>query len=73
MNILYYSKFNMYASWKRIRSQEFALSQDKITKVADKLSISVRTVETHRSKIMKKLNVSNASEMIRYALDKKLI
>ena len=32
-NILYYSKFNMYASWKRIRSQEFALSKDKITKV----------------------------------------
>ena len=32
-NVLYYSKFNMYASWKRIRSQEFALSQDKITKV----------------------------------------
>jgi len=33
-NVLYYSKFNMYSSWKRIRSQEFALSQDKITKVA---------------------------------------
>ena len=32
-NVLYYSKFNMYSSWKRIRSQEFALSQDKITKV----------------------------------------
>ena len=33
-NVLYYSKFNMYSSWKRIRSQEFALSQEKITKVA---------------------------------------
>ena len=32
-HVLYYSKFNMYSSWKRIRSQEFALSQDKITKV----------------------------------------
>ena len=32
-NVLYYSKFNMYASWKRIRSQEFVLSQDKVTKV----------------------------------------
>ena len=50
------------------------VADGKITKeIADKLSISVRTVETHRSKIMKKLNVSNASEMIRYALDKKLI
>ena len=32
-NILYYAKFNMYSSWKRVRSQEFALAQDKITKV----------------------------------------
>ena len=50
------------------------VADGKITKeIADKLSISVRTVETHRSKIMKKLKVSNASEMIRLAYDKKLI
>lgn len=50
------------------------VADGKITKeIADKLNISVRTVETHRSKIMKKLKVSNASEMIRYAYDKKLI
>lgn len=50
------------------------VADGKITKeIADELFISVRTVETHRSKIMKKLNVSNASEMIRHALDKKLI
>ncbi len=50
------------------------VADGKITKeIADELCISVRTVETHRSKIMKKLKVSNASEMIRYAYDKKLI
>jgi DNA-binding NarL/FixJ family response regulator len=50
------------------------VANGKITKeIADELNISVRTVETHRSKIMKKLNVSNASEMIRYVFDKKLI
>jgi two-component system response regulator NreC len=50
------------------------VADGKITKeIADELNISVRTVETHRSKIMKKLNVSNASEMIRFAFDKKLI
>ena len=50
------------------------VADGKITKeIADKLSISARTVETHRGKIMKKLGVSNASEMIRIALDKKLI
>ena len=50
------------------------VADGKITKeIADQLSISVRTVETHRGKIMKKLGVSNASEMIRTALDRKLI
>ena len=50
------------------------VAEGKITKeIADKLSISVRTVETHRGKIMKKMGVSNASEMISMALDKKLI
>jgi hypothetical protein len=32
-NILYYSKFNYYSSWKKRRSNEFALSIEKITKV----------------------------------------
>ena len=32
-NVLFYSKFNMYSSWKRIRSQEFALAKNKITRV----------------------------------------
>jgi DNA-binding CsgD family transcriptional regulator len=45
-----------------------------ITKeIAEKLFISVRTVETHRSNIMKKLGASNASEMIRAAINKQLI
>ena len=32
-NILYYGKFKLYGSWKKRRSQEFALSLDKMTKV----------------------------------------
>ena len=32
-NILYYGKFKLYGSWKKRRSQEFALSIDKMTKV----------------------------------------
>ena len=50
------------------------VADGKITKeIANELCISVRTVETHRSKIMKKLGSSNASEMIRAAISKKLI
>lgn len=32
-NVLYYSKFNLYSSWKKLRSQEFALSSEKMSKV----------------------------------------
>ncbi len=50
------------------------VAEGKITKeIADQLHVSVRTIETHRSKIMKKLNVSNASEMVRTAYEKKFI
>ena len=29
-NVIYYSKFNLYSSWKKRRSHEFALSLEKI-------------------------------------------
>lgn len=41
--------------------------------IADQLFVSIRTVETHRGKIMKKLKVSNSAEMISMALKHKLI
>lgn len=41
--------------------------------IADQLFVSIRTVETHRGKIMKKLKVSNSAEMISTALRHKLI
>ncbi|WMJ72275.1 response regulator transcription factor [Cytophagaceae bacterium ABcell3] len=41
--------------------------------IADKLSISIRTVETHRLNIMKKLQVNNTAELVRKALEKNLI
>jgi DNA-binding NarL/FixJ family response regulator len=36
--------------------------------IADKLFLSVRTIETHRENIMKKLNIKNAAGLIKYAI-----
>jgi two-component system response regulator NreC len=39
-------------------------------KIARNLFISVRTVETHRSRIMEKLGMNSTAELIRYAIEK---
>ncbi|HHG85713.1 MAG TPA: response regulator transcription factor [Bacteroidetes bacterium] len=41
--------------------------------IADKLFISVRTVDTHRSNILHKLNLSNTAQLVRYAIKYKLV
>jgi two-component system, NarL family, response regulator NreC len=41
--------------------------------VAEQLYLSVRTVESHRANIQRKLGVSARSQLVRYALDQKLI
>ena len=43
------------------------------TEIAGQLYLSVRTVETHRSHIQRKLGVSSRAELVRYALDNDLI
>ena len=42
----------------------------KYQEIADKLSISKRTVDAHRSNILKKLNVPNAAQLSTYAKNK---
>jgi two-component system response regulator NreC len=41
--------------------------------IAQKLFISVRTAETHRAHIMQKLRLQSRAELVRYALDQKLL
>jgi len=41
--------------------------------VAQLLNLSVYTVETHRTRIMQKLNLHNTAELVLYAVRKKLI
>lgn len=43
------------------------------TNIALKLSISPRTVETYREKMMKKLGLNNKTDLIQYAIKEKII
>ena len=43
------------------------------TEVADKLRLSVKTVSTHKTNIQQKLGVSSTAELVRYALEQKLV
>ncbi|MFQ5571231.1 MAG: response regulator [Rhodothermales bacterium] len=43
------------------------------TQIADRLSISPRTVETHRSNLMRKLGLHGQADVIRYALQRGII
>lgn len=52
------------------REQEIMrLLAEGITKseIADQLCISIKTVENHRTNIMRKLNIHNSMELVRYA------
>jgi len=40
------------------------------SQIAEKLFISARTVETHRTNIMQKLNIHDAANLVRFALSK---
>jgi two-component system response regulator NreC len=41
--------------------------------IAEDLSLSVRTVETHRTRIQQRLGLSSRPDLVRYALDHRLI
>ena len=43
------------------------------TDIGDKLHLSVKTVSTHKTRILEKLNVNSTAALVRYALDHKLI
>ena len=66
-NVLYYSKFDLYSSWKKRRSQEFALSSEKMTRVEfEGLDF---TVAYHPSKILR-FNTRGLSSISQARLEK---
>lgn len=72
------SSFTATASGEQLTTRELeiiTLIADGLTnsEIGDKLFISPRTVDTHRTNIFRKLGVANAAELIRYAFKNKLI
>ena len=41
--------------------------------IARLLNISLKTVETHRASIMRKLNISSSADLVRYAIRNLLV
>ena len=52
---------------------QLIVSDKTISEIAQQLSISVKTVSTHKSRIMEKMHMTNHAELIRYALQHQLI
>jgi DNA-binding NarL/FixJ family response regulator len=48
-------------------------SGESVSAIADKLALSVKTVSTHKTRIMQKMNMQSATDLIRYALQHGLI
>lgn len=62
----------------RLSDREFqiflALATGKsVTDIAKELTLSVKTVSTHKARLMEKMNLANPAELVRYALHHRLI
>jgi len=44
-----------------------------VTEIARELTLSVKTVSTHKTHVMEKMGLANQAELIRYAIENKLI
>jgi DNA-binding NarL/FixJ family response regulator len=60
-------------SEREIEILSFIASGNTNREIGEKLFISGRTVETHRRNILNKLEVKNTAEMIKYAIQNKLV
>jgi DNA-binding NarL/FixJ family response regulator len=48
-------------------------SGKSLKEIAGELSISIQTVSTHRTRILKKMGLHTSAELIRYALENELV
>ena len=58
---------------REIQVLKFIADEMTNTEIAEKLRISVRTIEGHRAKIIKKLEVKNTAGLIRFSIESGLL
>lgn len=63
---------------KRLSDREFQVlcmlaAGKAIGEIADELCVSVKTVSTHKTRILHKMGMHNAAELIRYAIEHELV
>ena len=63
---------------KSLSDREFQVFEmlargQSVSDIARQLNLSVKTVSTHKSRIMEKMNLANHTELIRYAISQHLI
>lgn len=52
---------------------EMLVSGKSVTEIAERLCLSVKTVSTHKTRILQKMNMSSTAELVRYAVKHGLI
>jgi DNA-binding NarL/FixJ family response regulator len=62
----------------RLSDREFQIfekivSGTRLTDIASEYSLSIKTVSTHKSRILQKMNMSSDTELVRYAIAKGLL
>jgi DNA-binding NarL/FixJ family response regulator len=52
---------------------QYIIEGNNNTNISEQLNISIRTVETHKTNIMKKLNLNSAVDLVKFAIKNNLI
>ena len=65
-------------TYKTLSDREFEVLRriaagETLTQISQNLSLSVKTISTYRTRILNKLNLNNNSELIRYAIQHRLV
>ena len=66
------------APHKRLSDREYEVflrlaAGDSVTSIAERLSLSVKTVSTHKTHILEKMNLASLADLVRYAMTHRLL